>query len=162
MKTKTNITEITHDDLVDLLSTATCGSSWLETWTPAKIREKLDIKPGDCREDVQAKALLARHHIMATDHYAEGETYGDVCETEFDDPDDGDGSVHYRIDLDRVEEGIENAIDGTFKGDDDEKEFAAECALHFIEECRGHSTDFDITEADALMQIIMFNEIIYG
>lgn len=30
MKTKTTITEITHEDLVNLLSTATYGSGWLE------------------------------------------------------------------------------------------------------------------------------------
>lgn len=29
MKTKTTITELTHDDLVDLFSTALCGSYYL-------------------------------------------------------------------------------------------------------------------------------------
>ena len=162
MKTKTTITEITHDDLVNLLSTATCGSSWLETWTPAEIREKLGIEPGDCREDIQAKALLSHEVIVATDNYAEGEKYGEHLST-IEDPDDEGSPVNYYLVLDHIKDGIAAALDGTFKANDDaEIDFAATCARQFIEDCRGFCSDFDITAADALMQIIMFNEIIYG
>ena len=67
MKTKTVIAEISQEDLVNLLSTATYGSGrW--TCTIAKGgHQLLDIQPGDCREDVLAKALLAGYPIYVED-----------------------------------------------------------------------------------------------
>lgn len=162
MKTTTTITELTQNDLVNLLSTATYGSIWLESWTPADIREELDIEPGACVEDIQATALLAGKAIMVTDHQAEGEFYGDVCVAEKD-TDEDDCSVSYRVTLDRIKEGIAAAFDGTFKGctsatpDNDELEAAHEAAQSFLLD----DGDFDNTRAEILMQIIMFNEIIY-
>lgn len=158
MKTKTTITEITHDDLVNLLCTATEGSNWLDCWVLKAIRAQVETADGDCLEDVWAKVLLAGFPIMATDMYAEGETYGSACLATLDEPENEDSSVTYRVTLDRIRGGLQSAIDGTFEGDENAKMWAAECVRHLIEE----SFDFDINEAEALMQIIMFNEIIYG
>ena len=153
MKTKTAITEINQEDLVNLLSTATYGSSWLAVHVDPKIREKLDIDVTDCREDVWAKALLAGFPIIMTDCQAEGDAYGDNF-LRFDEDD-----AEYAIILEDIQRGLQAALDGTFKGaeDEDTARFAAKSVLHLIRE----DCEFDADEADALAQIIMFNEVIY-
>lgn len=154
MKTKTTITEITHEDLVNLLSTATFGSSWVSCTVSMLTHERI-FQPGDCREDVWAKALLAGDPIYVTDHQAEcchygGHQHGLNVK---------DGSVTYRIMLDDVKQGIADALDGNFApGDEDEREWASKCAIHLADE----SSEFDANEADALMQIIMFGSLIYA
>lgn len=154
MKTKTTITEITHEDLVNLLSTATYGSDWLTCTITKATREKLAIEITDCREDVWAKALLSGFPIYLTDHQAEGETYGDKGTVNDDDED----SAVYRITLDDIKDGLRSALDGDFEpGDEDEVELAARCVLHL----RDESSEFDYTEAEILAQIIMFGTIIY-
>ena len=153
MKTKTTITELSHEDLVNLLSTATYGSSWLSCCISEAAREKLKDLPGDCREDVWANALLNDLPIFLRDHQAEGETYGGrgyPCE---------DGTAVYRITLKDVIAGLQSALDGDFApNDEDEVELAARCVLHL----RDESFDFDATDAEILAQIIMFGSIIYA
>lgn len=154
MKTKTTITEVTQEDLVNILTTATYGSSWLTCCIASGTRMKLDIQPEDCREDVWAKALLAGFPVYLTDHQAEGETYGDKgtlhsC--------DNDCAV-YRVTLDDIKEGLAAAFDGDFEpADEDECELGAKCAMHL----RDETSDFDNFEAETLAQIIMFGTIIY-
>lgn len=147
MKTKTTITDLTHEDIVDLLRTATYGSSWLEIWAPD--REGLDIEDLDCREDVWAKALLAGKKIECIDHYADGEVYGDLGVI------DEDEVGIYRIDLSRVIDGLEMAFDGAFPDGAGVKDWARECARHFL------TGELDKPEAACLMQIIMFGDVIY-
>lgn len=149
MKTHTTITDLTQEDLVDLFCTATYGSSWLEIWAPD--REGLDITDSDCREDVWAKALLAGKKIECIDHYAEGEVYGDLGRVD----EDEDGI--YLIDLERVKEGLQLALDGTYPDEADTKSWARECAEHFI----AGEGEMDLSEAECLMQIIMFGDVIY-
>ena len=156
MKTKTVIAELSQEDLVKLLSTATYGSGrW--TCTIAKgCRQLLDIQPGDCREDVWAKALLAGFPIFVTDHDAEGETYGDRGTIDHDDEDE---SAIYTVRLEDIAAGIGSAMDGDIApGDEDEVEFASRSAIHL----RDDSGEFDAIEADALMQIICFGSLIYA
>lgn len=149
MRTQTMITDITHDDLVDLLSTATYGSNWLECFAPDK--EGLDIQATDCLEDVWAKALLAGKKIGCVDHFAEGEIYGDLGHIDEDD------DAVYLISLEDVRNGLERAFDGTFAEAGDLAEWIRECVVHFI----AGEGELDQPEAEALMQIIMFNEIVY-
>lgn len=149
MKTHTTITDLNHEDLVDLLCTATYGSSWLEIYCPD--REGLSIQDGDCREDVWAKALLAGKKIEFIDHYAEGEVYGSLGRVDEDD----DGI--YQIGIEDVRKGLQNALDGTYPDEADTKSWARMCAEHFIE----GEGEMDLPEAECLVQIIMFNDVIY-
>ena len=78
MKVRITVTELSHEDLVNILSTALYGCDYLvvdydeETWT--KIPE--DKKEGYCYEDHLADILLNGHYLAATDCYAEGQVYG--------------------------------------------------------------------------------------
>ena len=161
MKTKTIITELNHEDLVDLLCTATYGSSWLECNAPD--REGLDVTEQDCLEDVWAKALLAGKKIECIDHYAEGEHYG-PNENYAIDPDDE--SCEYTIGLEDIINGLQKCMDGTFKHGDDEYgvrdvKWMKKCFAHFSDPEQGRM-EMDNPEAEALMQVIMFGELIYG
>lgn len=77
MKTRITVTELSHEDLVDILSTALYGCFILtvgynkETWS--KIPE--DKKEGYCYEDHLADMLLNGHYLAATDVCAEGQIY---------------------------------------------------------------------------------------
>ena len=157
MKTKSIIQELTQEDLVNLLCTATFGSYWLECY--AYDREGLEITDEDCLEDVWAKALLAGKEIECIDHYCEDELYGPHAVRI-----DEDGWGVYRISLQDIIDGLQKCADGNFKADDDEygereKSWLRKCFNHFI---NNDSVEMDQPEAEALMQIIMFGELIYG
>ena len=79
MKTKIMVTALSHDDLVDILSTGLYGSSWFEADYDRKIYDSLKKKQGDCFEDALADMLLAGHKITFIDYYAEGESYSNKC-----------------------------------------------------------------------------------
>lgn len=151
MRTTTTIEGVSLENLVDLFSTATYGSSWLDIFAP--VRTGLHIEDTDCREDVWAKALLAGHPIECTDYYAEGERYGHLPSV----VKDGDEAT-YTITLQDVLDGLQKCVDGTFKGDKSEHDRLTECFEHF----KAGEGDMDNPEAEAIMQVIMFNELIYG
>ena len=155
MKTKMTITELNHEDLVNLLSTATFGSSWLACRSASGVRDKLDIKPDDCREDVWAKALLSGYPIYMVDYNAEGCVYGDKGSV--DKTDEAEPGI-YRITLEDIKTGLQSAMDGDFAPNDEEEvAAAARCVLHL----RDEAYDFDNTEAELLAQIIMFGTLVY-
>ena len=153
MKTKTIITELTQEDLVNLLCTATCGSDWLDCYAPD--RQHIVNEEGDCREDIWAKVLLAGDKIICTDYYAEGETYGDL-ESKIV----GLGNAEYSVSLQDIINGLQKCADGTSKDADKyaDRGFLARCYDDFSNDGR----DWDMVEADALMQIILFGELVYG
>lgn len=66
MKTHTTIEEITHDDLVDLLSTSMYGSNYLG----AGYSYSSDLAEYDTHEDAMAAVLLKGGHIRVTDYQA--------------------------------------------------------------------------------------------
>ena len=155
MKTKTTITELSHEDLVNLLSTATYDSIWLSCSISQATRDAIKDLPGDCREDIWANALLNGFPIYLTDHQADGCYYGGHDHGITDE----DESVTYRITLDDIIAGLQSALDGDFApNDEDEVELAARCVLHL----RDESFDFDAADAEILAQIIMFGSIIYA
>lgn len=163
MKTKTTITELSHDDLVNLFSTALYGSSYLSADYTIEDRKSVNVSDGDCYEDIIAKILLSGKSIEVTDNYAEGCSYGSLP-YRFQDKDNDDSSVIYRVTLDDIIRGLEMAADGTFNADDDEwteqtKRSARESFDSFMDKDK---CDFDLVMADILMQIILFDEIIYG
>lgn len=158
MKTKTTITELSHDDLVDLFSTALTGSSYLvaEYEGPSECDENGE---DDCFEDILANILLHGGSIKVTDYHAEGEVY-DSLPHEIDE----DENVTYFVTYDDIKRGLERAVDGTFNAGNDKwtgqtKRSARVSFDSFMDE---DSCEFDLVRADILMQIILFDEIIYG
>lgn len=80
MKTQTIVTEITHDDLVNLIATAWEGSNWLGFDIPVKSGSHVPKIENECREDRMARVLLAGYSILVKDYYAEDESdhYGNI------------------------------------------------------------------------------------
>ena len=78
MKTRITVTELSHEDLVDILSTALYGCDYLQADYDLKAWEAIpsEKKEGDCFEDRLADMLLNGHYIAITDLYAEGQIYG--------------------------------------------------------------------------------------
>ena len=153
MKTKTIIEELTQEDLVNLLCTATYGSSWLEIY--ATDKSLITKEDGDCLEDIWAKVLLAGGKINCVDHYAEGEVYG-TLEHDIDEEE----NVTYHVSLQDIKDGLQKCADGTSRDADKyaDKGFLARCYNDFVND----GDNWDYVEADALMQVILFGELIYG
>ena len=80
MKTKTIISDINFEDLVDLFSTALYGSHKFGAYYNKSDYEKCpDKNDGDCYEDKLARILLNGGTVVVFDLYAEmdGDFYGD-------------------------------------------------------------------------------------
>ena len=153
MKTRTIIEELSQEDLVNLFSTATYGSLWLGIRTGETTGvEKSD---NDCQEDTWAKAVLAGHKLKVTDYQAEGEKYGNLgCVIK------KDGTAVYFVGLEEIKKGLARCADGDFKEDcSGTISYVRECFNHFADK---DSMQMDQPEAEALMQVIMFGELIYG
>lgn len=156
MKTKTTITELTHDDLVELFSTALTGSSYLG----ADYEESIEHDEKDCFEDILANILLHGGCIKVNDYYSEGDVYGELPH----ELDEENECTTYFVTYDDIKRGLEKAADGTFNAGNDKwteqtKRSARVSFDSFMDEDR---CDFDLVSADRLMQIILFDEIIYG
>lgn len=139
MKTKITVTEINHEELVDLLSTALYGSSWFEAEYDSNIYNTLKKTTGDCFEDKLADMLLAGHKITIYDHEAEGESYSKKC-VGFTGKWE---SAVYKVDL---------------------KDFlhvaSTKTGFKLLEEVLDGSGDY--YTADAFLQRVVFGEEIYG
>jgi hypothetical protein len=161
MKIKNNveIIDITHEDLVDLFSTALYGSSYLSAEYDKDFYNSIpkDKKEGDCYEDHIADVLLNGGEIYIYDAYSEGELYsknGEIIKEEYSNVE----YAQYTLTLTDIIEGLQRAANGTYNTDDDTK-FVRQCFNEFADK---DCCDLDLTDADALMQIITFNELIYG
>jgi hypothetical protein len=75
MKAKILVTELSHEELTDLLSTSLYGSSWFSAKYDKEVYKSLNNKNGDCFEEKLADMLLAGHKITIVDTMAEGESY---------------------------------------------------------------------------------------
>lgn len=152
MKSEVKITEITHTELVNLFSTALFGSSYLEADYNSDFYNSLpnDKKHGDCFEDKLADILLNDGSIVFIDNYSEGEIYsslGKVVTSE-----DGFEYGLYSVTLTDILNGLSKAMSGKYG------RYVKECANSLVED----STTFDLCSADALIQGILFDEVIYG
>lgn len=131
------VTSFTHDELVNLLSTALYGSSWFEADYDSEIYNSLTEKNGYCFEDKLADMLLAGHKITIIDHEAEGESYSKKC-VRFD----GDAAV-YEVNL---------------------KDFlrtaSTQAGYKLVEEVL--DGDGDYYTGDAFLQRVVFGEEVYG
>lgn len=77
MKVRVTVTELSHEDLVDILSTALYGCPYLAVGYDKKLWAEIseDKKEGHCYEDHLADMLLNGHWLEVTDYYAEGVLY---------------------------------------------------------------------------------------
>lgn len=123
MKTKTIISNITKQDLVNLFATALYGSLYLS----AEYDEFVEFDEDDSHEEILAEILLHGGCIYITDHYAEGT---------FNAGENDDATPNWR------ERNLALARESFFA-------FANGTAR------------WDWISADCLMQVILFNEIVY-
>lgn len=157
MKTQLTITELTKEDLVNLFSTAFYGSNYLS----ADYEETIEYNEEDCHEEILAEILLHGGAIKVTDSYADGCHYGNLKYQYNEDYD-----ATYYVTLEDIKKGLEKAANGTFNlrqevsADfaDGNKEFARRSFNAFAFDER----EWDALTADCLMQIILFDEIVYG
>ena len=139
MKTEIKVSEIEHDELVDLLSTALYGSTWFDASYDKKVYESLPKKTGECLEDKLADMLLNGHKISIIDLEADGESY----------------SKNFV----RFEGRYQNAV-YEVKLDDFLKVASTKKGFGLLEEVLSGEGDF--YTADAFLQRVVFGEEIYG
>lgn len=138
MKTKITVTEINHEELVDLLSTALEGSSWFGASYNSDIYKILENTTGECFEDKLADMLLAGHQITITDYEADGESYSSKC-TKIT----ADGDAVYKV-------GLEDFL----------KVASTKTGFKLLNEVLDGTGDY--WTADAFLQRVVFGEEIYG
>jgi hypothetical protein len=157
MKTQVTIKELTKEDLVDLFSTAFYGSNYLS----ADYEEAIEYNEEDCYEEIMANILLNGGEIYVTDGYADGCHYGNL-KYQFNE----DYDATYTLRLEDIIKGLEKAANGTFNlRQDVGADFAdrnREFAKRSFEAMAWNISEWDMLTADCLMQIILFDEIIYG
>lgn len=152
MKTRTIITEIHPEDLQRLLSLAVQDSKWLALRSTPEQREGIYIDPLATPLETWVKILY--YHagsITAYDTQAEGELRGCLDDKHLD----GEDGV-YMLTLEAIGLGLEDAANSTYAGAKEVEDpgAAAFSAFYFGE---GFTKD----HADVLLQIILFNEIVY-
>ena len=138
----TKVTELTHDDLVNILSTGLYGCDYLSAEYSTEDYNKIpeDMRMGDCYEDKLADILLNNGTIKITDYWAEGEVYS--CLGKVDDENDESSNVTYTLYL-------EDFIRACTKG----MKYATNLLVN---------EDGDYYDGNSLIQIAMFGELIYG
>ena len=157
MKTKTTIEDLTQEDLVNLFSTAFYGSTYLSV----EYEEAIEYDEDDCHEDIIAKILLNGGSVRVTDAYADGVHYGNL-KYEYNE----DYDATYTVTLEDIKRGLERAANGTFNTRKDVSRDFAERNMIFAKRSFNafayDESEWDAITADCLMQIILFDEIIYG
>lgn len=157
MKTKTIISNITKQDLVNLFATALYGSLYLS----AEYDEFVEFDEDDSHEEILAEILLHGGCIYITDHYAEGVRYRDWARL------DGKDNAVYPVYITDVYRGLEKAVNGTFNaGENDDatpnwRERNLALARESFFAFANGTARWDWISADCLMQVILFNEIVY-
>lgn len=160
MKTKTIISEITHEDLVDFFSTALSGSNIFGVDYDTETYNKCpDKKEDDCIEDKLARILLNGGCITIYDIEAEDENdfYGQAHHSW----DEDNETMDYLIDITDIKRGFQKCLDGTFNindGCDEERGYIHRCMTHLID----GEGDLDLYEAQNILQVCVFNQMIYG
>jgi len=156
---KTKIEFITHNEIVCLLLTAIDGSTYLSAEYDKDFYNSIpeNKRHGSCHEDKMADVLLNGGEIYIYDNDSEGEIYGirkaTVTTNKY-----GEKRTQYTITLADLIDGLEKCINSTYKVQNDSK-YLKQCFDEFVDE---DSCSFDIEMADALMQVIVFNELAYG
>lgn len=150
MKMEIKITEINHEDLVELLSTALYGSTWLGCdYRVGDNMKTVKFDEDDSFEDRAARCLLQGKYIEFLDRCAEDsdEAYGNLPHYWDEDED----CMVYKVTLTDIENGLARMLEC--------KEWYLECATAFVQYENG---DFDYTYADVIIQFILFGEQVYS
>ena len=142
MKTKLQVTEITHDDLVNILSGLNCENDFAIAYKRGYYKQiPANEREGDCLEDKCADCLLHGFDICVTDVYAEGDVQGWGEQLEHDINEDG--SVDYYFNLEQVKKGLE-----------------CEDAQEYVQDLVNGNDDY--WTCYNLIQFVLFGELIYG
>lgn len=160
MKTETEIkiTDINHEDLVDLFSTAFYDSINFGVTYKESAKNLIKREENDCFEDVLAKIAMkaknTKDKLMVFDNNAEdGEVYGkNTCGTQYNE-EYCTIETYYYIGIEEITKGLEAAANSN--EDYIRKSFEA-----FAN--REDDGEWDAITADILMQMIVFGEVVYG
>ena len=98
------VTGVTHEELVNLFSTAFYGNEYMgATYDKNELNQiPEDKREGDCFEDFLADMILNGKSIQVTDYLAEGEDYGCLhCY-----PADDDEFIVYDVELEDILKGL--------------------------------------------------------
>lgn len=151
MRTKTIVTDITHDDLVNLFSTALYGSSWLGCYYKCdNNKNEVAFKDDDCFEDKVARCLLSGKKVELLDRYAEDETedFGSTIEHYWDKKEE---CMCYKISISDIENGLSRILAAQGWG-----------AKYVMELVNGDDGDLDQPQAESIIQRILWGQEIYG
>ena len=145
MKINLSVTDITHEDLVNILSTALETSYWAKC--EYRVADYVDTDQDDYYEDILAKILLAGKTVVINDTYAEDETdsHGNLnhyWDGEFE-------LMSYEVSLNDIKAGITKC-------------FASADYSHAVTNLiENDAINFDSRDADSLLQMIVFGDVIY-
>lgn len=154
MNTNTKITDLNHEDLVDLFSTAFYGSLNFAVTYDKKAKDNIKVEENDCFEDVMAKIVKdGNGNLIVYDENAEdGEVYGN-CHCGTEEIDDEIITTYYYIGINEITKGLEAAANSS-------KDYIRKAFNAFVN--REEDSEWDAVTADILMQMIVFGEVIYG
>lgn len=158
MKTTTIVSDITHDDIVNLLSTALYGSTYMSADYDEERYKRL-FKESDCYEDKMARILLDGGSITITDSYAESADELNGKKGKWNEDLD---EAQYVINLNDIKEGLQMAMDGTFKVNEGSEDSERRWAKKVVTNMMAEDGDYDLPDADMIMQIICFGGLVYG
>lgn len=150
MKKTTTITSITHEDLVNLLSTALYGGYYFGVkWNDEEYKALPNANKFRCIEDRCAELLLAGKSIIIYDMEVRSvkDHYGNLPYRYNANND----TMEYTITLEDIKRGLEKCFD-------DNDSYIRTCAMNLFNDMG----DLDQPEAESLMQVIIFGELIYG
>ena len=102
------VTGVTHEELVNLFSTAFYGNEYMGANYDKNELNKIpeDKREGDCFEDFLADMILNGKSIQVTDYLAEGEDYGCLhCY-----PADDDEFIVYDLELGDILKGLSSEV----------------------------------------------------
>lgn len=148
MEIEVTIKELTHEDLVNLLSTTFYGST---IFAPMLIDEYKPLEnrgEGDCYEDKMANVLLNGGRVAAVDIEYDDEIFeNEGVLAVVNDADEAE----YRFDLKAVKKGLKMALES-------KQDYIRSAACNFLI----NDGSFDAADAEVLIQMILFGEVIYG
>lgn len=144
--------KLTQEVLSVLIETATYGSGWLNYQFDKTQVQAIENEPG-C--DTAARILLAGGKVEFIDMWAEepDEIYSENGYFESD-------AGIYPVTLKDIVKGLEKAESGEWNAhDEEERNFVNEDVADLMK--GADETCLDLDEADWILQVILFNEIVY-